>query len=209
MSYHRAVEMPGHSVVGFVDGIADTLLAGWAFDPQSPSRFLAVDIRTDRDVSVTVAADRYRADVHALGIGDGHCGFSVALRELGQFSAARIVISSIGAELPGSPVRFCDAAPPLRMIGSAAIRLDSLCPARMAISGWAVDVQDPSQRCKLSVRMPNGMRHCTRATLYRSDIALPNVDGFHGFHFEVPLQRGTTLEVMGSSAWIPIETKWR
>ena len=77
---------------GYIDGIQDTMLVGWAC--QSGLGLLPVTVTVFRDeMPVTSGvADLYRGDLADLGIGDGHHGFAIDLAELGFTRDTPIIV---------------------------------------------------------------------------------------------------------------------
>src|SRR5687768_10496751 len=86
------------SIIGYVDGEVRGRLHGWAFDPAHPSQRLTVSVIGPTGPPVNTFADRYRADVHQSGLGDGYYGFSVPLR-YSDAASVRVVCNDSGVEL--------------------------------------------------------------------------------------------------------------
>jgi hypothetical protein len=70
-----------HRFEGYVDGIKDGWVMGWAWTPSRPSEPIQVDIVVDGVRTNGCKADRYRYDLERGGKGDGHRGFEVRLPE--------------------------------------------------------------------------------------------------------------------------------
>jgi len=68
-------------IVGYIDSIGGSRVAGWAWNRQDPAERVAVEVRLDNQAVATVTADRPRADLERAGIGDGAHGFEARLPE--------------------------------------------------------------------------------------------------------------------------------
>src|SRR5208283_1388767 len=64
------------SYQGYLDGASCTLIYGWAWEPGNPGATVSVDIYDSATKLATVAANVYRADLAAAGIGDGDYSFT-------------------------------------------------------------------------------------------------------------------------------------
>src|SRR5512132_1800648 len=62
---------------GFIDVIDGRRIGGWAFRTGQPEQPIEVEIRRDDQTLATIRADKYRVDLHRLGIGTGRHGFEV------------------------------------------------------------------------------------------------------------------------------------
>ena len=62
---------------GSLDIVQPGLIAGWVMRPDKPSEPLRIRIRIDHALVAEIVADTYRADLAAVGIGDGRCGFAL------------------------------------------------------------------------------------------------------------------------------------
>src|SRR5471032_808414 len=117
-------------IVGRIDGERHDRFCGWAFDRREPRRRLVVFIRTEPGVGVFELADRYRADVHQSGLGDGYCGFSVPLQRLGDIRNVRVFCSSPRIELrgrkPPGRLRRTRARPVLFQRDTYTLQLDEM-----------------------------------------------------------------------------------
>jgi hypothetical protein len=61
---------------GFLDQATCTMISGWAWDYNTPSISVNVDILSGSTVVATVPANEYRPDLYEGGIGTGYYGFS-------------------------------------------------------------------------------------------------------------------------------------
>jgi hypothetical protein len=166
------------------------------FDRADPAKRLTVEVVGQAGRRLTVLADRYRADVHQHGVGDGHYGFSVPVRDLGDETAVRIFCTDPHVELvkaDGGKSRKTEAAKPRTFRrGSYTLQIDG--PIRPGpIRGWAMDTSRPHLRRVLRLRRDGQFVEQQRATLYRSELANGERDGYHGFSFFVP--SGTTRAI--------------
>ena len=64
---------------GYVDRISAHDVTGWAHDARLPGQSLTLELLRDGAVVAQVRADQYRADLKAVGLGDGRHGFAVAI----------------------------------------------------------------------------------------------------------------------------------
>lgn len=70
---------------GFIDGVSQTSISGWAYDSRYPDSSISVHIYIYQGDSsthlraVAVVANQYRADLEAAGYGNGYHGFSYTI----------------------------------------------------------------------------------------------------------------------------------
>jgi Glycosyl transferases group 1/Hint domain len=64
---------------GNVDGLIGDTLTGWAFDTAHPETAVALEVLDGDALVARVAANRFRPDLLAAGIGDGRHGFALPL----------------------------------------------------------------------------------------------------------------------------------
>lgn len=69
------------SVVGYVEVLGETRVAGWAWCRGRPEKPVEVEIRLGDGVLQRVRADRFRQDLVRAGVGDGRHGFNVVFDE--------------------------------------------------------------------------------------------------------------------------------
>lgn len=94
---------PGGRIRGWVDGIVNDAIHGWAYDPGRGPVILRVEV--DGQPLSDLLANSFRGDVAAAGHGDGHCGFSIPLAAFPK-DATRIEFllpSDEWCRLPGGP----------------------------------------------------------------------------------------------------------
>ncbi|HMN72038.1 MAG TPA: hypothetical protein PKA55_09255 [Rhodoblastus sp.] len=107
---------PDSHVIGWVDGVSDGHISGWAFSTLSPRRRVSVVAKVDGAPVARTLADLYRADVdRAYEQSDGYCGFSLSVARLPQrpvrLEAADFAIELSGAAIDLSRSSGRDAAP--------------------------------------------------------------------------------------------------
>lgn len=168
-------------LIGYIDGLSRDQIRGWAVDLEAPGECVVVHVETARGVDHRqVIADRYRADVHKQGIGDGYCGFAVSAKFFAPWARIRF--------LCGEPLRefgrFSFPAAPRKANtfrkGPLVVRLDRR-PATAGLTGWALNREDLEQRRRLLL-CANGQILATQtATLFREDSLTEGGDGLHGF----------------------------
>lgn len=170
-------------LAGLFEGIIADRAVGWAFDPRAPGDRICVTLISDGGASLKTCADVYRADLYHAGHGDGHAGFSVPLVWLGKTTSIRAFAGDNESELKGSPCPLNPLAKTLeRNAGPLRLLVDPDKAAGLSFSGWVYDRTDPSRRCRVALRSGGRILAQAKATLFREDLALPGVDGFHGFH---------------------------
>jgi glycosyltransferase involved in cell wall biosynthesis len=167
-------------------------ITGWARDAAQPERKVRLRI-LDNDVAIgEVEADRHRADLEVIGLGDGRYGFDFAVP--GGLSpqvshVIRVQRVADGQELSDSP-RLLAAVPlvltaPTATQGTLDGHLDHA--TRERIAGWARDAAQPDAPVALEI-LDNGVP-VTRvlANLVRNDLAEAGVgNGRHGFDIVIP-----------------------
>lgn len=182
------------------------MLCGWAFDPSAPDVRQRVVLRGASGMELRVTADRFRADVHLAGHGDGHYGFSVPAGRLGDIALVRCRWADSGVLLEGSPPRADGSAQPLALIrrGRWRLRVDAPSPGDCRLSGYAVDLARPGIRLRLGLSGPNGDLDRARACLYRPDCECPGSDGFHGFVLRCRVAATAPLHIVDLDAGMPL-----
>jgi hypothetical protein len=127
-------------------------------------------------------ADRYRADVHKAGYGDGYYGFTIRCNTGEGANGIRVFCRSPRVELPGAKT-IGNAFPSAAVrSGSYILQIDSRL-ADSPISGWAIDWSTPELRRPIHLIVDGKFRTWHHATLFRSEFVDPRSDGFHGFSF--------------------------
>lgn len=182
------------NVVGYIDGVNRGRLHGWVFDRSDPFRRLTVEMVTDVGSRRVVLADRYRADLHQSGLCDGYCGFSVPIEHFPERASVRIATRApcieLGiTDLSQRPVTDAAKAVTFRC-ASYSMQIDPPL-GHIHITGWAVAFPGRNLRRIIRLRSGSNVLAQQRATLYRSEIAVGDCDGYHGFSFPLPI--GSTL----------------
>jgi hypothetical protein len=78
---------------GFVDGIENGCIVGWAQNPQLPTLPVCLDILLDGKLLTQVLANQYRPDLKTARIGTGHQAFAARLPEgVGENETHRVVV---------------------------------------------------------------------------------------------------------------------
>lgn len=169
------------ALVGYIDGLSRDQIRGWAVDPETAGKSVVVHVESVRGADRRqVVADRYRADVHKQGIGDGYCGFAVPAKFFAPSARIRF--------LCGQPLRefgrFSLPAPRRKAttfrMGPLVVRLD-LRVATAGLTGWALNRQDLKQRRRLLLCANGHILATQTATLFREDSLAEGGDGLHGF----------------------------
>lgn len=176
---------PDPQIRGSLDGTSRGRLHGWVLDRAAPFRRLAVEVQAPTGKRVTLLADRYRADVHQSGLGDGYCGFSMPLQRLGTNGPVRVACADPRVELGVIVVSHSPpVAPPPTVFEQASYILIVDAPiGSKHISGWAADRACPTSRRMLRLRDNGRILAQQRATMFRGDAARSLADGYHGFWF--------------------------
>jgi len=92
-------------LIGSLDAVSRLRVAGWAQDPDHPTRRVGLAVSIDGRVVGRMLADRFRPDLQAAGIGDGHHAFDFMLPKFSPFALheVRLKREVDGKDLPGSP----------------------------------------------------------------------------------------------------------
>jgi hypothetical protein len=106
---------------GFLDGVTDGRVYGWAFDSNDPDQGAEIDVFVDDEWVATVAAELFRADLRDHQIGEGRHGFSHDL-PLPLLDGRAHLVSARWAgttrELSRSPARVILGEPPAAPAGT-------------------------------------------------------------------------------------------
>jgi len=180
--------------IGYIDGHSRGQIRGWVVDPEFPGQRVVVHVESARGGDRRqVLADRYRADVHRQGIGDGYCGFAVPVRFFAPSARIRF--------LCGQPLRefgrFSLPGPGRKATtfrkGPLVVRLDRR-PAFAGLTGWALNREDLEQRRRLLLCANGHILATQTATLFREDSLTEGGDGLHGFSLPaVDASRGLAM----------------
>jgi hypothetical protein len=96
----------GSKYQGYVDSAScATRILGWAWNATSPTSVVSVDVLIDGVNKGTFAANVYRSDLQAAGIGNGQHGYDVSLPAIhdGLGHVVRVVVTGSGVDLALSP----------------------------------------------------------------------------------------------------------
>src|SRR3954447_10912748 len=122
----QAALPPAHPLHGYIDEVKPTGIKGWAWDPQSPSARIRLELIEGEVRLATAIANEDRPGLVLSGIGDGRHGFSIAL-DPELFSAGLHILhlrsTDTGSEVPGSPIMFQGAAEPAELVDAATEQL--------------------------------------------------------------------------------------
>jgi hypothetical protein len=192
-------------LIGSYDGVRLGRVHGWAFDPAHPTERIVVEAVSLSGARVPAVADRYRADVHKSGWGDGYSGFAIPVDRLGDAEGLRIFCCHPSAELPG-PATGPKAGRPLRaQRQSYMLHLDDRRPGA-PLTGWAVDWDCPDRRRLLQFQGEAGNVVRQRATLFRADMRSSRSDGYLGFSLPAPSGRGATITDLANGVSIRVSS---
>lgn len=116
---------PPHELRGYIDGVQDGRIVGWAWDRSRPRRRLEVEILSAGVPLGLARADGFRDDLAASGVGDGRYAFSFVL------PATDIPRETLAARVLGTSFFLFDDAKPgsQEFLNSTARGLPLLRPA--------------------------------------------------------------------------------
>jgi glycosyltransferase involved in cell wall biosynthesis len=78
---------------GFVDRVDGEVVAGWAWLPAHPGTKVSLEVVINGEPVIELVANRYRADLQAIGLDDGYYGFELRLpRPLNPFSCHEVIV---------------------------------------------------------------------------------------------------------------------
>lgn len=177
---------PPPRIAGWVDGVRDGRIVGWACSREAPAERLDILIETGPNGFTRVRADSYRSDVLSAGVSpDGYCGFSLPLARVKWDGPIRVLAEQFEEELPGGPVDWARAAarPEPHREQGLEFALDG---AGGRLSGWVLCGADPASRRMLQVEIGDTEALRARAALYRAEAESVCGDGFHGFALPSP-----------------------
>ena len=149
---------------GYVDAIEGTRVKGWAIDLTRPATRVHVDLQIDDQTVMTTMADTYRADIEALGVGDGKSAFEFALPPnlpLDRSIAIGVVLAGTGLHLTNSP--FVRPAIP-RFAGF----FDAV--EGPFAGGWVVNMRAPGEPLEVEAICGGEVIGTGLANLYRGDV---------------------------------------
>ena len=197
---------------GWVDGVRDGWLTGWAYDPTDPDVPLQVTLVCGGEASGVTLADRYRADVQAAGHGEGCCGFTFRI-DPEKMHDARVLWRDTGEALPGRlrPPRRDRSL--RRRFGTFSVRVDWPAAGEGVLSGYALRRRAPRRRLEVGLRTDGAPATAGRATRWRPDALGQGGDGFHGFRLSlagVGAARSAELVEIGTGRiLVRLQPAWR
>ncbi len=187
----RAARAPG-KLLGCVDFTRRDLIRGWAYDEAARGEPVRLRIYNNDVVIGEVVADGFRPDLETAGIGNGKCGFELAVQG-GLSPQVRHVIhvrrASDGRDLPNTPW-ILKAEPPAAAIVVATEGGYDGCVdkvTRERITGWAWDPSNAETPAALQI-LDNGVPIArVLANLHRADLEKAGIgNGRHGFDIIFP-----------------------
>lgn len=190
--------------IGHVDGLSRGQIRGWAIDLEASGECTVVHFETAHGAKLRqVLADRYRADVHKQGIGDGYCGFAVPAKYFDPSARIRFFCGQPLREL--GRFSFRAAAPKAATFrrGSLVLRIDRR-PAAAGLTGWILNRQDLEQRRRLLLCSNGHILATQTATLFRQDSLSEGGDGLHGFSLP-PVDASSGLAIVDASTGTAID----
>ena len=210
-----AATLSGHNPVGYLDAAFDAGQSsigfrGWAADPDAPSQQLAILVAVDGAPTAYVATTVPRPDV-AAAVGAGPlAGFAGTLVVPAGKHQVCVAARNVGA---GASVWFgCASAtvaglPPDQAVHNPAGYLDSAAPpdttsTTVAVRGWAVDPDAPSQPLQISAVVDGRIATVTDlATEARPDVAAAVHSGPNqGYSFDTVIPTNGTHTVCVDAA---------
>ena len=167
--------------IGHIDGLLRGQIRGWVVDREAPGPSVTIHAETASGAdSRQVIADRYRADVHKQGIGDGYCGFAVPAKYFSPASRIRFLYGRPLRELGRFSIRNAPPQGTTYRKGRLVLRLDRH-PVTAGLTGWVVNRQDLEERRRLLLCANGHILATQTATLFREDALVEGGDGLHGF----------------------------
>jgi len=192
-------------LTGSYDGIRLGRIHGWVFDPARPIERLVVEAVSLSGSRVQALADRYRADVHKAGWGDGYSGFAIPADRLGDTEGLRIFCCHPRVELPGPTTGPQSRHPIHAQRQSYMLHLDDRRPGA-PLTGWAVDWDCPDRRRLLQFQGGTGNVIRQRATLFRAEMRSSRSDGYLGFALPPLAGRRVTITDLANGVSIQVSS---
>ncbi len=190
--------------IGYVDGLSRGHIRGWAVDLEAPGHCVLVHVESGHFAERRqIVADRYRADVHKQGIGDGYCGFAVPAKYFDPAARIRFLCGQPIRELGRFSFRAARPKATTYRKGPLVLRLDRRA-AGASLTGWAVNRQDLEQRRRLLLCANGHILATQSATLFREDSLAEGGDGLHGFSLP-PVDASAGLTIVDASTGTAID----
>jgi hypothetical protein len=178
------------NALGHIDAVDPSgAISGWCAGESAPFGPRRVTILIDGKAALTgVVCDKFRKDLLAAGVGDGHHGFSTELPRAFLIPGTHAEISLID-EISLQPVGQvlsqtweAEAAPKPALEA----HIDQITPEGM-IAGWCWDRANPHRRITLNIFVDGTLAGSVLAGIYRDDLrAAGKGTGHCGFGYFLP-----------------------
>ena len=191
---------------GRIDGVFEGMLRGWLWDPDQPSRRLFAEIALDGQPLARIRADRPRADLEAVGFGEGGAGFETPIPIQAQDGGEHELLLTAEQEWISIAVDRL-ALPIPQRLHMLRGRVEGIRDGHCV--GWAWDGARPQERVHVELVQGGRVLAQQSAAAQRPDLRRAGIgDGAHGFSFDLAASRpepGAALELRcnGSEAgWL-------
>jgi hypothetical protein len=196
-----------NDLVGHIDGVFAGALRGWV-DAGGPTP-ASVIIRKNGEVLGHCQANQFRADLIRKGIGNGRCGFSLALLKNPEITLGDV----LELEEAHAPNRKLSLTMTAKVFNKTLGSVELLAPDRVA--GWVYLPWQPKRRLNVEVRIGNRSVATAPANLdHRLSAGLS--DGHTGFEIELDgardlasMDEELSVHCIESHAAIPISENAR
>jgi hypothetical protein len=191
------------AIVGNLDGIQHGRVYGWVAHQSCPTLRLTVEAVSLSGASARALADRYRADVHKAGHGDGYSGFAISLGRLDDLVGLKVFCCDPRVELRPATRSRVDFQPLIIRRQTYVLHLDRR-PPGAPLTGWATDWDCPERHRLLQLHSGARILAQRRATLFRNDIGAARSDGFLGFWLPPPTGPDVTITDVANGVTVPV-----
>ncbi len=184
---------------GYVDNIEGTQIRGWAVDLNQPRNRMQVELRIGDRTLATATANKHRADIEALGLGDGRSAFAITLpRDLPMTEDVEIGIVLAGTDTHVAHSPFIrPAIPPY-------VGFFDVVEGPFA-GGWVVNMHAPEKPLQVEAICGGEVIGTGLANLYRGDVenaGMPTARCGFRFLLERPvaklLDRDIVIRIVGT-----------
>ncbi len=180
------------SVAGYVDGIRDGHVHGWALNRHDPAERMHVQLTEGVDIICDALADILREDLGREGHADARHGFAIAIPDRlrdGDPHVLSVIIAATGEALAGGPCTFTAAQADIKAAGEPNADflgyVDGVHDG--AVHGWVMNQTDFGERVVLLLRDGDTILGDVVADVNREDLAAAGyADTKHGFVFPIP-----------------------
>ena len=186
---------------GYVDAIEGTIIRGWAVDLAHPGARMQVELRVGGRTLVTASADKHRADLKLLGLGDGRTAFAIPLPRnlpMDRDIEISVVLAGTDTHLANSPF-IRPAIPPYAGFFDAV--------EGPFAGGWVVNMHAPGEPLEVEAICGGEIIGTGVANLYRGDVesaGLPTARCGFRFLLDRPvarlLNRDIVIRIVGTDA---------